>query len=488
MANIDLSPFIEAMKNAPILCVGDAMIDRYVWGRVGRISPEAPVPILQIEREERRLGGAANVLRNLEALGCDSCFVSVVGADLAGQELASMIAGIGRCQAHLLSDKQHRTTEKTRFIAEAHQLLRADWEQRQPLQQSAREEVLEKIRIAASRYHHVILSDYAKGFFDDGMSQDIIGVLRQAGAVVIVDPKRADYSAYRGATLVKPNRHELVAAAGVSLNTDEEIVGAARKLMSMHQIDAMLVTCGKDGMVLVEETACHRLSATAREVYDVTGAGDTVSAVLSAALASGASLVEGAVLANEAAGIVVGKVGTAVVGGYELTRALFDRDTVERSKVLPLELALDRVGRWRRNGLKVGFTNGCFDLLHPGHISLLKHARGACDRLVVGLNSDASVRRSKGSGRPVQEAEARSTVLVALADVDLVIVFDEDTPLRVIEAIRPDVLVKGADYRVDEVVGGDFVESSGGKVVLAPLVAGHSTSATIARSLSLVPS
>lgn len=488
MANAGLSAVVEAMTNARILCVGDAMIDHYVWGRIDRISPEAPVPVLQIEREERRLGGVANVFRNLCALACDPSFVSVAGSDAAGHELASMIADIGPHEAHLLHETQRRTTVKTRFIAEAQQLLRADWEQCAPLLKRTKEEVLRRIRGGVRQYRHAILSDYAKGFFDDAMAQDIISTLRRAGVFVVVDPKRADYSAYRGANLLKPNQRELAAAAGTLLNTEDEIVLAARALMSRHGIGAMLVTCGKDGMILVEEGSFRRLTATAREVYDVTGAGDTVSAALSAALAAGASLFEGATLANEAAGIVIGKVGTGVVGSYELTRALSDREAIERSKVLPLELALDRVGRWRRGGLRVGFTNGCFDLLHPGHISLLKHARSACDRLVVGVNSDSSVRRLKGSGRPVQGAEARATVLASLSDVDLVVLFEEDTPLKLIEAVRPTVLIKGADYRADEVVGADLVQSYGGRVELVPLLDGHSTSATISRSSVLLTS
>jgi D-beta-D-heptose 7-phosphate kinase/D-beta-D-heptose 1-phosphate adenosyltransferase len=253
--------------------------------------------------------------------------------------------------------------------------------------------------------------------------------------------------------------------------------------MDAHEIGAMLVTCGKDGMLLIgAEGMVRRLPAAAREVFDVSGAGDTVVAVLGAALAAGASLADAAELANEAAGLVVGKVGTAIVSQTELAQVLIDRDTLEHSKVLPLSLAQDHVARWRRNGLKIGFTNGVFDLLHPGHVGLLREARANCDRLVVGLNSDASVKRLKGPTRPVQTEEARAAVLASIAAVDLVVVFPEDTPETVIEAVRPDLLVKGADYRHDQVVGAAFVESYGGKVMLAKILPGHSTSATIARA------
>ena len=261
------------------------------------------------------------------------------------------------------------------------------------------------------------------------------------------------------------------------------MVAAALEQMKRHGFAAMLVSCGKDGMILVEgKDKVHRLWAEAREVYDVSGAGDTVMAALGAAVAAGASLLDAASLANAAAGIVVGKVGTAVVEAKELSSALIDRDTLKSRKVLPLPLALDHVARWRRNGLKLGFTNGCFDLIHPGHVALLEQARKACDRLVVGINSDASVQRLKGPGRPVQNEAARAAVLASLADVDLVVVFDADTPVELIKEIRPEVLVKGADYKLNEVVGADIVQGYGGKVVLAELVPGYSTTATIARA------
>ena len=483
MPSANLVTVIEAMGSARILCVGDAMIDHYVRGRVDRISPEAPVPVLQIEGEERRLGGAGNVLRNLHALGVESCFISVTGSDPAGRDLARMVAELGTEEAHLLAERSRSTTVKTRFVAEAQQLLRADQERVEPLSLALRAELLKLVKDAVAHYGLAILSDYAKGVFADGVASEIIAVARAAGAVVIVDPKSNDYSVYRGVNLIKPNRRELCAAAGRLLANETELVAAARALMEAHAISAMLVTCGKDGMVLIDaDGSVRRLAASAREVYDVSGAGDTVAAVLGAALAAGASLGEAAELANEAAGIVVGKVGTAIVSRNELAQTLIDRDVLEHSKVMPRSLALDHVARWRRNGLTIGFTNGVFDLLHPGHVALLKQARGACDRLVVGLNSDASVKRLKGPKRPVQTEQARSAVLASIASVDLVVVFDEDTPMTLIEALRPDLLVKGADYRRDDVVGGPFVESYGGKVMLADVLSGHSTTAIIARA------
>jgi D-beta-D-heptose 7-phosphate kinase/D-beta-D-heptose 1-phosphate adenosyltransferase len=483
MPHADLVTLVESMSRARVMCVGDAMIDHYVQGRVERISPEAPVPVLHVESEERRLGGAGNVLRNLHALGVETCFISVSGSDTAGRDLSRMVAELGTAEAHVLTERGRTTTVKTRFIAETQQLLRADHERVKPLSASLREELMKMVRTSLGHYPLAIVSDYAKGVLAGGLAQEIIAASRAAGATVVVDPKCDDYSVYRGASLVKPNRRELQAASGRSLDNDAAIEAAARELMEAHALGAMLVTCGRDGMVLIErDRDILKLPAAAREVYDVSGAGDTVIAVLGAAIAAGASLADAAELANTAAAIVVGKVGTAVVPSSELAQALVDRDAVEHSKVLPLPAALDHVARWRRNGLSVGFTNGCFDLLHPGHVALLSEGRVKCDRLIVGLNSDKSVARLKGPGRPVQNEESRAMVLASLAAVDLVVVFDEDTPQQLIEAIRPDLLVKGADYRREDVVGGAFVESYGGKVLLAELVPGHSTTATIARA------
>ncbi len=381
-----------------------------------------------------------------------------------------------------MAERGRTTTVKTRYIAEAQQLLRADREKVAPLRRDLRADLIRCVRDALGHHRVAIVSDYAKGVLGEGVAGEIIAAAREAGATVIVDPKSSDYGNYRGASVMKPNRRELAAAAGHPLEDEEAILGAARALIASHDIGAMLVSCGKEGMLLIEGGGpVHRLTAEAREVYDVSGAGDTVVAVLGAALAAGATLLEAAQLANTAAGIVVGKVGTAAVHAKELAQALIDRDALDHRKILPLPLALDHIGRWRRNGLTVGFTNGCFDLLHPGHVALLQQARSACDRLVVGLNSDASVARLKGPGRPVQNLEARAAVLASLATVDLVLAFDEDTPLRLIQEIRPDLLVKGADYRHDQVVSAELVEAYGGRVLLAELLTGHSTTQTIAR-------
>jgi D-beta-D-heptose 7-phosphate kinase / D-beta-D-heptose 1-phosphate adenosyltransferase len=482
MADADLIPLVESLRQARVLCVGDVMLDHYVYGRVERVSPEAPIPVLRIEHEVKKLGGAGNVVANLHSLGAEACAVAVTGDDPAGGEIGELLAALDGVDAQLLAEAGRVTTVKTRYIAETQQLLRADRERVAPLGALARATLLAKVRDALASCPVVALSDYAKGVFADGFAAEIIAAARAAGRIVVVDPKGTDYSRYRGATLIKPNRRELAEATQQNVESAADIAAAARSLIAAHGFDAVLVSLSREGMLLVESAgASHALAAEAREVFDVSGAGDTVVATLAAALGSGVPLRDAARLANAAAGIVVGKVGTAAVHADELAAALVDRDALTTRKRLPLAAALDRVARWRRNGLTVGFTNGCFDLLHPGHVSLLSEAHAACDRLVVGLNSDASVARLKGPGRPAQSEEARAEVLSSLASVDLVVVFGEDTPRELIAALKPDVLVKGADYRLDQVVGADIVQSYGGKVLLAEIVPGHSTTATLAR-------
>ena len=482
MSETDLLPLVETLAQSRVLCVGDVMLDHYVYGAVERVSPEAPIPVLRVEREEKTLGGAGNVVRNLHALGLEPCFVSVTGNDPAGREVSQLMARLGGIEAHVLPDRGRTTTLKTRYIAGTQQMLRADREQAAPLAGALRADFLAMVRQVLPHQQVTVLSDYAKGVLADGVAAEVIAAARAAGHAVVVDPKGTDYRAYRGATVIKPNRRELGAAANRAVDSEAAIVAAARALIADCGFDAVLVSLSQDGMMLVESGGdMHRLGAEAREVFDVSGAGDTAVAVLAAALGAGAPLHDAARLANVAAGIVVGKVGTAVVHRAELIETLIDRDVLATRKVLPLALALDHAARWRRNGLTLAFTNGCFDLLHPGHVALLGQARAAADRLVVGLNSDASVARLKGPGRPVQSEQARAAVLASLASVDMVVLFEDDTPLSLIGELKPDILVKGADYRLDQVVGADIVQSYGGKVLLADLLPGHSTTATIAR-------
>ena len=478
-----LIPLVENIEETRVLVIGDAMLDRFVNGAVERISPEAPIPVLRVTSETSMPGGAGNVVRNLAALGARVTFIAVCGDDAPGRELADALSGDARIDADLYTDPSRPTTIKVRYLAGNQQMMRADWEADQAIDTKTADAMLRAATADIGTYGAVVLSDYDKGVLSEGRARVIIEAARAAGVPVIVDPKGDGYERYHGATLITPNRKELEQAAGKAASDGDAICAAARDLIAEHGLSGMLVTRSADGMTLVSDAGdIHHLAAETREVFDVSGAGDTVVAAVAAMLASGAGTKDAACVANTAAGIVVAKVGTAVCHAAELVAALHHKDLSDaEAKVLTDTQALERISRWQRQGLKVGFTNGCFDLLHPGHVSLLAQARAACNRLIVGLNSDASVRRLKGEERPVQNEAARSAVLASLASVDMVVIFAEDTPFELIERLHPDVLVKGADYTVEQVVGADLVTGWGGEVVLAQLKDGFSTTATIAR-------
>jgi len=478
-----LISLVETLNTARVLCVGDVILDHFHYGSVGRISPEAPIPILKLERDVSMLGGAGNVVRNLAGLGAGVRFATVVGKDSDGREIERLIGEEGIADQPLVDAGGRRTSAKSRYLAGGQQMLRTDRETVFPLDETLEAKLIATAISAMADCDAVVLSDYAKGVLGAATIKQLIGAAKAASKVVIVDPKGSDYSRYRGADVITPNRQELGQATGMPTASDEDVTLAAQSLIDAHDFGAVLATRSKDGMtLLVRDGNLTHLKAEARDVFDVSGAGDTVVATMAAALGAGGELETAATLANIAAGIVVAKVGTAVAFAADVISALHhqDRNTAE-AKVMAVKPALDRIDMWRRSGLTVGFTNGCFDLLHPGHISLLSQAKKASGKLVVGLNSDSSVKLLKGSDRPVQSESARAAVLASLASVDLVIIFSEQTPLKLIEKLRPDVLIKGADYSVDKVVGADTVKSYGGRVVLAELAAGHSTTQTIAK-------
>jgi D-beta-D-heptose 7-phosphate kinase/D-beta-D-heptose 1-phosphate adenosyltransferase len=480
-AGTDLIALVDALKTARVLCIGDVMLDRFVTGTVERISPEAPIPVLRIDAETAMLGGAGNVVRNLAALGATVRVIGLIGDDAAGGEIRALFGALATVEATLPVDPNRQSAIKTRYLAGAQQLMRADRETVAPLEAAMRKDILEAATAALKQCSVLVLSDYGKGMLLDGVAKELIDAARRENVAVIVDPKSTHYGDYASASVITPNRRELRLAAGLPVDTDEAIVAAANSLIKTHGLGAVLATRSRDGMTLVSsDGAPVHLSAEARDVFDVSGAGDTVVAALAAGLAAGATLEDAARLANAAAGIVVGKVGTAAVHGAEIVAALHHQTLSDaEAKVFALDALLERLDLWRRQGLRIGFTNGCFDLLHPGHVSLLKQSKAACDKLIVGLNADASVARLKGAERPVQNEAARAAVLASLTNVDAVTIFSEDTPLKLIEKIRPDVLIKGADYTRDTVVGADIVERHGGKILLAKLEPGHSTSATI---------
>ena len=469
---------LQAIVGKRLLCLGDVMLDRFVHGKVERISPEAPIPILSIEGERETPGGAANVARNAAALGVRTELLGIVGDDQDGERLSRLVEQNG-ISANLLIQSGRHTTVKTRYLSGGQQLLRADRENRAATDFVLAGRLLALAEARLANCDAVVLSDYGKGALSEELPQQVIVRAKAAGRFIAVDPRGSDWSRYQGADLVTPNRRELAEAAGHAIAGIESIEIAARGLLEQYMLGSILVTLSEQGMLLVTPQGTAHLPAVAREVADVTGAGDTVIATVAAAVAAGASVREAASLANAAAGIVVSKLGTAIALPREILAA---GDWVgEHEKFLSLPQGLEQIRRWRVQGQRIGFTNGCFDILHPGHAGLLAFARAACDRLVVGLNDDASVRRLKGPGRPVQALASRASVLAAMAAVDLVLPFSEDTPLALIEAIRPDLLIKGADYREDQIVGADLVRSYGGQVRLAPLQPGHSTSATVRR-------
>lgn len=476
---------IDRFARCTVLVLGDVMLDTYVYGHVERVSPEAPIPVLRIDNRREMLGGAGNVARNVAALGARVILVGVAGEDEAGRSIATQLAEAdgGRISGRLVIDQGRPTTRKTRFVSGTQQLLRVDEEIARPIGGATAEAVLARFKEALAESDIVILSDYSKGVLSEAVLAAAIAAAHAAGKRVVADPKSRDFSRYRHVDVLKPNRLEITQATGIDCRDDATTEQAGRAALATAEAGAVIVTRGAHGVSIIPKDgpALH-LPTLARAVFDVSGAGDTLVSCLAVALAAGADLAEATELANAAAGIVVGKAGTECVSPTELAQGLHLGALIETDrKVATLTGALDQVARWRAAGLRVGFTNGCFDLIHPGHVRLLGQARAACDRLIVGLNADASVKRLKGPERPVQNEVARATVMASIGAVDLVILFGEDTPLALIEALRPDVLIKGADYRIDQVVGADVVQSYGGKVVLADLEAGQSTTGTIGR-------
>jgi D-beta-D-heptose 7-phosphate kinase / D-beta-D-heptose 1-phosphate adenosyltransferase len=479
----DILHLLDNLSGTRILIVGDVMLDRFVYGDVDRVSPEAPVPVLGIRREEAMLGGAGNVARNISALGAKVHLIGLCGDDDAGRAVHDMLSGLPGVDPRLVVDAGRASSVKTRFVAGNQQLLRTDIDDHQPVSAQSLQAIITATSEGLTQADVLVLSDYAKGVLADDVLATIIAAARKAGVSVIADPKGHDFGRYRGASVLTPNRAELQAAALLPVGNDAQAVMAARQIQQDCGIDSVLATRGPQGMTLLSGSREPLHIATqAREVFDVSGAGDTVVAALAVGLAAGADPGLAAAFANQAAGVVVGKAGTAVAWPNDIVSALHSADlhSVE-GKISDAARAKDIRASWLRSGERVVFTNGCFDLVHPGHVSLLSQARSAGDRLIVGLNSDQSVKRLKGESRPVNPETARATVLASLGAVDLVIIFDEDTPLELIEALRPDVLVKGADYSEEEVVGGKEVKSWGGQVVLANLVDGESTSNTISK-------
>jgi D-beta-D-heptose 7-phosphate kinase/D-beta-D-heptose 1-phosphate adenosyltransferase len=493
---------IDRFSSVRALVVGDVMVDRYFYGAVDRISPEAPIPILALKKEDYTLGGAGNVVANLVALGVSVNLVGVCGNDATADTLRRILSDMGVKADGLVVDDQRPTTQKTRLIAGHQHLLRADQEMTTFVPDSLTDEMLKRVEALLPETDLLICSDYGKGVLTDAFLQQVIAAAGKAGKPVIVDPKGRNYARYRGATLITPNRKELSDAThGKAIVSDSEVVAAASQIVTACDIDAVLVTRSQDGMSLIErengEIKAKHLPTHARDVYDVSGAGDTVVATLAAGMAAGLDMTSSARLANFAGGIVVGKIGTATVSPAELVQALKTEHDGDRDDDLQfadgrhyatLTEAKDIVARWQRKGLKVGLTNGCFDILHAGHVTYLGQAKSRCDKLVLALNHDESIRILKGPTRPVNDHNSRAQVMMALKSIDLVVLFgahkagEDNTASPVIAVVKPDIYFKGGDYTIATLPEAKVVHSYGGQVEILGLVDGHSTTAIIQRS------
>jgi D-beta-D-heptose 7-phosphate kinase/D-beta-D-heptose 1-phosphate adenosyltransferase len=483
----DFDALSHAISSRTVLCVGDLMLDEFVYGEVSRISPEAPAPVIAVQRSETNIGGAGNVARNIASLGGRCIFAGLIGNDEAGTKLKAELAQHEGIESVLVSDAARPTTRKVRFVSEhfSTHMLRADWERAQPASADIEQKLIDAIVPKLQHADIVLLSDYAKGVLTARVVRNVIDAARRAGKRVIVDPKSLNFAIYRGATLLTPNRKEFAEATRSRADSDQSIADAARDAMILADCEAILVTQSEDGMTLVPRTgeAVH-VPAHPVKVRDVSGAGDTVAAALALALAADADWEAALRIASAAAAVAVSKKGTAIVTPDELRRKILPHAYLAaEEKIVAAGGDLDvHLREWRRRSLRIGFTNGCFDILHPGHVQVLTAARGACDRLVVGLNSDASAKRLKGEGRPVQNEQARAEVLAALEAVDLVAIFEEDTPLKLITRIKPSVLVKGGDYTRETVVGHEIVEAHGGEVMLVDTLPGFSTTSLVNRA------
>jgi D-beta-D-heptose 7-phosphate kinase/D-beta-D-heptose 1-phosphate adenosyltransferase len=486
---MDLAPLQHLLGLAPgrrVVCVGDVMVDRFVYGTVSRISPEAPIPVLARTHESVMLGAAGNVARNVAALGGAVALVGVIGGDAEGREATRLVDAEAGVEGHLMSEPDRPTTLKTRYVSGQQQLLRVDLEESRAISGECERRLVRTVRDVADGAGVILLSDYGKGVVTDGLIAACLELARASGAKVVVDSKARSFARYGAVDLIKPNALELAHATDLPTGTDAEVEAALAKALTLWDARAVLVTRAAKGISLaVSGQPVRHFSTISREVFDVSGAGDTTLAALGLALATEAGLDEAISFAQLAAGVAVGKVGTATVSPEELVEAAISAHLAPaEAKIATIQRMADEVARWRAKGLRVGFTNGCFDILHKGHVAYLAQARSWCDRLIVGLNSDASVRALKGEGRPVNDLESRALVLAGLGGVDLVAPFEEPTPIKLIEAARPDVLIKGADYSEGQVVGGDLVKSWGGEVKLATIVEGYSTTAAISRMSS----
>jgi D-beta-D-heptose 7-phosphate kinase/D-beta-D-heptose 1-phosphate adenosyltransferase len=484
MERKDAESLFNKAKNIKALIIGDLMLDEYLWGKADRISPEAPVQVVDVKREDLRLGGAGNVANNLAAMCCKVSLCSVIGGDENGAILRRAFTGKGVDVEGVFEDPQRMTSKKTRVLAANQQIVRIDRETRDDIHAEYEEKIVRFVTERGSEWDVILVSDYLKGVLTQRVLDTVIDVGRRQGIPVVVDPKGNDYTKYRSATIITPNRKEAETASHIPITDEKSLNAAAARLLNAGGYEALLITRSAEGMSLyMRDGSITHLPTVAREVYDVTGAGDTVVASLGIGLAGGLGFADSCRLANVAAGIAVGKVGTSTVSPAEIIGVISHEHSDSDVKIKNLDVLVSIIEAEKARGKKVVFTNGCFDLLHVGHVRYLQKARTYGDLLVLGLNSDASVQRLKGEKRPLIGQKERAHILAALDCIDYVVIFDEDTPLRLLQALKPSVLVKGGDYTPDKVVGKDLVESYGGRIELVEFVDGRSTTNIIEKIL-----
>ena len=465
-----MDSIIAGFQDCRILVIGDLMLDEYVWGTVDRISPEAPVQIVSVKRESHTLGGAGNVVNNLLALEAKVSVFGVIGNGPYGDVMKNRFIELGADVEGLIHEKGRPTTRKTRIMASNQQVLRIDRETVAPINDLTAKRLLSLYEKKLPDIDLVLISDYMKGVLTEPVLKKVISLAAAYAKKVIIDPKGRKYAKYKGATLITPNKKEASEATGIEIDSDETLTEAGKMLLKEIGADRILITLGREGMALIEKDGgLTRIATEAKQVFDVSGAGDTVLSVMGLSLAAGADCEKSARLANIAAGIVVGKVGTATVTGNELRDALRRRPDAVSRKFRTLAELEESIKGIKQSGKKIVFTNGCFDLLHAGHIELLSNSRKIGDLLIVAIDDDESVRRVKGKGRPVINAAQRVRILCALDSVDFVLVNRTDELEQVIRILKPDIITKGSNYSPGEVIGSDILESYGGKIVITPV-------------------
>lgn len=480
MPNTELYRRFKEIRPVSVVVVGDVILDEYIDGEINRISPEAPVGVLDCRSESYMLGGAANVAANVVKLGCKAALIGVTGGDTAAAELKSLLKQERIDAEQVVTARDRPTIKKSRIISKQQQLLRIDRENRVPIPKSVESKLMQNFKKALAKADGVIISDYNKGLLTTKLLREAISYAGKMGRPVVVDPKGDSFAKYKGADVITPNRAELEKSTGMKCGDKKSVEKAARQIIKRYSISCVLATLGADGMALfTKKGESYFFPTVAREVFDVTGAGDTVVAVFTAGLLGGMLPEEAARLSNHAGGLQVAHLGALGLSKKEMEQSLAGAAGFEESKIVELKDAAAMSESLRKQNKKVVFTNGCFDLIHFGHIQYLRKAKKLGHRLVVGLNSDSSVKRLKGAGRPLLAEHDRAHILAALDCVDMVVIFDAKTPIKLIKAIKPDILVKGGDYKIDQIVGYKEINKWGGRVLTLPYIKGNSTTGII---------